>query len=383
MSSEKRIRAQKLLLRGDASGAEVELAAGLRLALAGDWEDGGDFIEVEDGAHLLAADRAVALLRIGKNQEALNSARLAVKLRPEWPVGLHRCGQALLALSRPSEALRDLQKAAQRDSSSSSLKIDVDRAEQALRNQDNDDDQKVLVDEKKASDDPLGNFLEEIEELERQPTRKRKRTASVYKVDHEKETNGWTTENQMARVLQKNYKWVNTNPFAVFGFRNEEATSEDVKKRFHKLSSLIHPDKNPSEQAEEAFQELTRAHERLKDEESRKRFSEIISQCKSRVREARGNLRNGQILSNDEADLAHGDIEEAFDRATKKEFALREHRRRKAELNHQSYQEREKMKEDNESEYWRKVKEAEEMVKEGTGERSKNWKKFTNRNLKK
>ena len=36
-------------------------------------------------------------------------------------------------------------------------------------------------------------------------------------VDHAAETAGWTGENQVARLLQRNHEWLNLNPFTVLG----------------------------------------------------------------------------------------------------------------------------------------------------------------------
>jgi hypothetical protein len=44
-----------------------------------------------------------------------------------------------------------------------------------------------------------------------------------------------------------------------------EVTPAQVSKAYRKLSVLVHPDKNPGEEAREAFEALNEAHRLLKD----------------------------------------------------------------------------------------------------------------------
>jgi DnaJ domain len=46
----------------------------------------------------------------------------------------------------------------------------------------------------------------------------------------------------MSRLLSANYKWKNLNPYEVL-MLDTDATPEDIKARYRKLSTLVHPDK--------------------------------------------------------------------------------------------------------------------------------------------
>ena len=57
------------------------------------------------------------------------------------------------------------------------------------------------------------------------------------------------------------------NPFEVLGLTHK-ATHDDVKQAYRKLSVKVHPDKNPgNERAQDAFEIVKAAHDRLDDEE--------------------------------------------------------------------------------------------------------------------
>lgn len=53
---------------------------------------------------------------------------------------------------------------------------------------------------------------------------------------------------------------------------SRNASAEDIKKAYRKLARELHPDVNPSEQAQERFKEVTHAYEVLGDEQSRRSY---------------------------------------------------------------------------------------------------------------
>lgn len=65
---------------------------------------------------------------------------------------------------------------------------------------------------------------------------------------------------QLGRLIANNYKWKNLNPYVVFQL-DIDATEEDIKYRYKKLSAKVHPDKLRNfENAREAFEEVILLH---------------------------------------------------------------------------------------------------------------------------
>ena len=62
---------------------------------------------------------------------------------------------------------------------------------------------------------------------------------------------------QIARLLRPNRAWHHLNPFVPL-LLDADATLEDIKLRYRKLSTLVHPDKNrgAEDDAREAFEEV-------------------------------------------------------------------------------------------------------------------------------
>jgi DnaJ-class molecular chaperone len=61
------------------------------------------------------------------------------------------------------------------------------------------------------------------------------------------------------------------NPYYILGV-HIDATAEQIKAAYRKLSSLHHPDRNPDEQSTAKFQRLQDAYADLSDPESRKQI---------------------------------------------------------------------------------------------------------------
>lgn len=56
---------------------------------------------------------------------------------------------------------------------------------------------------------------------------------------------------------------------------SKEASARDIKKAYRKLSLEFHPDKNPSQEAQEKFKEINTAYEVLSDDEKRRMYDQI------------------------------------------------------------------------------------------------------------
>lgn len=77
-----------------------------------------------------------------------------------------------------------------------------------------------------------------------------------------------SAEVEVARLLQEHHAWVNLDPFLVLGLA-PDAEEEEIKRHYRALSAVVHPDKCSLPRASEAFEEVKRAYQTLKDEERR------------------------------------------------------------------------------------------------------------------
>ncbi|CAG0891779.1 unnamed protein product [Cyprideis torosa] len=84
---------------------------------------------------------------------------------------------------------------------------------------------------------------------------------------------GWFSSQEMdlfdlvEEVKQNFYEFMNVT---------EDATQADLKKSFRRLSLVLHPDKNPSEDAEVRFRQLVAIYEVLKDKDRRERYNQVL-----------------------------------------------------------------------------------------------------------
>lgn len=89
-------------------------------------------------------------------------------------------------------------------------------------------------------------------------------------------------DNEVNRIL-----WAfKLNPFEKLNLRFD-ATPEDVKKQYRKLSLMVHPDKCKHPQASTAFDILGDAQKELMDDEKRERLLQVLEVARDEVRKER------------------------------------------------------------------------------------------------
>lgn len=93
-----------------------------------------------------------------------------------------------------------------------------------------------------------------------------------------------TPKQQIDRLLRPGHTYRNLNPFDVL-MVEPETPLEDVRKKYRKMSILVHPDKNPDdrERAQVAFDALRKANSMLDDERTRKSCLEIVEEARGRT----------------------------------------------------------------------------------------------------
>lgn len=331
---------------------------------------------------ILHSNRSAARLKAGDAQGALRDADDCLSLGPGWSRGLMRRGMALLALERFPDSVKAFESALMGDPDNTSLKEHLEKAKSAVTGDESvlaqlrlEREEKELASssnklEKQEKDtDPLASFFDEVAEIE--SANQQKKT----NVDHSVETEGWNTINQLERILQKHHRFLNLNPYHVFGL-GHEANEEDIKRRYHRLSALVHPDKNSDPRAREAFEFVTKAHAELRDESRRDFFHKTFTQCRQSVQQHRNTLLKN--LRGDESRLIEmeGSLEDAVEKEIRKVLAVAEQNRIKAEkvraANEELIARTQMAKEPN----WAEVKREQDLIKEGTDERVKNWMAF-------
>jgi len=103
---------------------------------------------------------------------------------------------------------------------------------------------------------------------------------------------GWTAQSTIARLISKEATdYYNLDPFRVLGLK-WNATAEDAKKRFRKVSLLVHPDRNMgSDEANQAFDAVKKAHAMLETPEKWQIAQRIVKEAMCRVEDE---IKNSQ-----------------------------------------------------------------------------------------
>mmetsp|Transcript_16127 Transcript_16127/g.55073 ORF Transcript_16127/g.55073 Transcript_16127/m.55073 type:complete len:447 (+) Transcript_16127:126-1466(+) len=141
----------------------------------------------------------------------------------------------------------------------------------------------------------------------------------------------------VARLTQAHSKWRNLNPFYVM-MLGTDATPDDIKARYRKLSALAHPDKNlGNESAREAFESVKDAYNRLLVKKDFEACKFVVDKCEKRF-DAQREL--DVLRGADEANLP--DRAEGLERELLKTFAQNEIKRVDAEDHTRTHAERER-----------------------------------------
>lgn len=100
----------------------------------------------------------------------------------------------------------------------------------------------------------------------------------------EKRDSVLTPKQQIERLLRPGSTYRNLNPFDVLQVEPETPIDE-VKKKYRRLSILVHPDKNQDDpdRAQQAFEAVNKAWKTLENEETRKKCMDIIEEAIGRT----------------------------------------------------------------------------------------------------
>lgn len=95
----------------------------------------------------------------------------------------------------------------------------------------------------------------------------------------DRDRNVMTTESQLERLCSRE-KWVNPYEVLMLG---PNATDEEIRSKFRKISKYIHPDKCRDDRALQAFHILESAYKTLQDQEKKHIYQRIMREAKERV----------------------------------------------------------------------------------------------------
>jgi len=95
-----------------------------------------------------------------------------------------------------------------------------------------------------------------------------------------------TPKQQIDRLLRPGSTYRNLNPYEVLQI-DPEVPIEDIRKKYRRLSILVHPDKNQDdpERAQAAFDALKKAYELLSDDTLRKKCFELVEEARGRTKQ--------------------------------------------------------------------------------------------------
>lgn len=100
----------------------------------------------------------------------------------------------------------------------------------------------------------------------------------------EKRDSVLTPKQQIERLLRPGSTYRNLNPFEVLQVE-PDTPLEEIKKKYRRLSILVHPDKNQDDpdRAQQAFEAVNKAWKTLENEETRKKCLDIIEEAVGRT----------------------------------------------------------------------------------------------------
>lgn len=101
----------------------------------------------------------------------------------------------------------------------------------------------------------------------------------------EKADENLTPKAQIERLLRPGHTYRNLDPFEVLQV-DPDMTIEEIKKKFRRMSILVHPDKNQdqAEQAQTAFDAVKKAWSLLEDKGTRKACMEVVEEATGRTK---------------------------------------------------------------------------------------------------
>jgi tetratricopeptide (TPR) repeat protein len=393
-------------------------------------------LSVDPSHVVLLSNRSAAYLKLGERSRALHDAQECVRLsekedqqqRPKpssskgscAPVlflkGYSRLAAALQSLGRYQAALENWNVVLRNDPTNTAAREGLKTCKDQFQNQARDGDagkeepadSTVSAMNQKSgneaeeeggdgSDDDLDDFFNEVEEAAVEVVKERQQLAAESEkqvatnaIKHNRRDLG-TAENQIGRILASNYKWKNLNPFYVLDVPHT-ASNDDISRRYKALSLLLHPDKNPNNnaRAKEAYDEVLKAKAVLDDDIKYHHARQLVEQGMKQGRaewerhhQKRGATAPAAAKGKDASSSSSPplSLEEYQSRAVQRIFAEIEHSRREVEQRERNHELRERQKEEEELERQRNERKFDRNWKQEdrVEKRIGNWRNFSSK----
>eukprot|EP00055_Hartaetosiga_balthica_P000823 m.137545 g.137545 ORF g.137545 m.137545 type:complete len:250 (-) comp11903_c0_seq1:72-821(-) len=194
----------------------------------------------------------------------------------------------------------------------------------------------------------------------------------------EEEDSVLTSEQQIERLTKKGAKFRNLNPFEVLQV-DREIDEKELKKKYRKLSFLVHPDKNGgSEIAQKAFEAVNEAYRAVQDDEKMAWVNFIYNEAeeewphylKTKRREAK---KKGETIPEDRSEA---NMKESWRKFLLKQFADKEIEKDKLLSSDSKRKQEEFNLREDEKEKAKRAKVVDEEWKEGREQRMNAWLNF-------
>ncbi|KAJ0178703.1 hypothetical protein K1T71_005478 [Dendrolimus kikuchii] len=197
----------------------------------------------------------------------------------------------------------------------------------------------------------------------------------------EKRDSVLTPKQQMERLLRPGSTYFNLNPFEVLQVE-PDASLDEIKKKYRRLSILVHPDKNMDdlERAQQAFEIVNRSWKTLENEDTRKKCLDIYQEAKERTEHMIEQKKKKQKKDNRTAEGIPEDDPDKFKHAvyvmTMKLFADMERKRQHLETRDMEERKRKREAEIEQEEQKSFEKEWAKNFEESRQNRVDSWKSF-------
>lgn len=197
----------------------------------------------------------------------------------------------------------------------------------------------------------------------------------------EKQDSVLTSVQQIERLLRPGATYRNLNPFEVLQI-DPDLPIQDLKKKYKRMSILVHPDKNPDdrERSQTAFDIINKAYKALEDEKTRQRCMDVVEEAKFKVDSAITDKRKklkkegkkGAVIDEDDPDI----YKRALQVQTMKLFADMERKRKELETRDQQERKRKREAEIEEEDNKKTTKEWNKNFEESREGRVTSWQNF-------